>query len=202
MDLKALISKLSPPCRKALEGAAQLCVAQTNFNVEIEHFMLKLLEASDTDVFRILRYYDVDVSDVTKELTQAIDKLKRGNNRTPVLSPQIPHMIQEAWVICSLHLGYNFVRSGGIVQALLDNEALRGVIMESSPSLLKLPREKMREDLPQLIKGSSEDAAVGSTATSDSSKSPSDSKTPALDQYTQDLTAEARAGKIDPVQGR
>ena len=115
-------------------------------------------------------------------------------------------MIQEAWVVCSLHLGYNFVRSGGIAQALLDNEALRGVILESAPSLLKLPREKMREDMPELIRGSSEDAAPGSVGVSESGKSasggPSDSKTPALDQYTQDLTAEARAGKIDPVQAR
>jgi type VI secretion system protein VasG len=206
MDLKALISKLSQPSRKALESAAQLCVSQTHFNVEIEHFLLKLLESADTDMSRVLRYYDIDVSDVTKELTQAMDKFKRGNNRTPVLSPQIPHMIQEAWVICSLQLGYNFVRSGGIVQALLDNEALRGVILESAPSLLKLPREKMREDLPQLIRGSSEEAAPGLGASSEPGKSASpgasDSKTPALDQYTQDLTAEARAGKIDPVQSR
>lgn len=206
MDLKTLISKLSQPCRKALESAAQLCVSQTHFNVEVEHFLLKLLEASDTDILRILRYYDVDVADVTKELTRAMDKFKRGNNRTPVLSPQVPHMIQEAWVVCSLHLGYNFVRSAGIAQALLDNDALRGVILESAPSLLKLPREKMREDMPGLIRGSSEDTAPGSAGVSESGKSaaggPSDSKTPALDQYTQDLTAEARAGKIDPVQAR
>src|SRR5690349_16387944 len=120
MDLKTLIAKLSPQCRKALESAAQLCVTQTNFNVEVEHFLLKLLEASDTDLFRILRYYDVDVSDVTKDLTAAMEKFKRGNNRTPVLSPQVPHMFQEAWIVCSLHLGYNYVRSGGIAQALLD----------------------------------------------------------------------------------
>lgn len=71
MELKALISKLCPPCRKALESAAQLCVAQGNFNVEIEHFLLKLLEASDTDVFRILRYYDIPAGDVTTQLSQS-----------------------------------------------------------------------------------------------------------------------------------
>jgi len=204
MDLKTLISKLSPPCRKALEAAAQLCVTQTNFNVEVEHFILKLMEAADTDFTRILRYYDIDTSDLSKELTRAMDKFKRGNNRTPVLSPQIPHMIQEAWVVCSLHLGYNFVRSGGIAQALLDNEALRGVLIESAPTLLKLPREKMREDMPALIRGSSEDAApptVAAESGTAAAGSPG-SKTPALDQFTQDLTGEARAGKIDPVQGR
>ncbi|HEY2380028.1 MAG TPA: type VI secretion system ATPase TssH [Terriglobia bacterium] len=202
MDLKTLISKLSPPCRKALESAAQLCVSQTNFNVEVEHFLLKLLEASDTDILRVLRYYDIAVSDVTRELTRAMDKFKRGNSRTPVLSPQVPHLLQEAWVVSSLHLGATVVRSGGIVQALLDNDALRGIILESAPTLLKLPREKMREDMPELIRGSSEDAISGPLPQPGQPAPAGDSKTPSLDQYTQDLTAEARAGKIDPVQGR
>jgi type VI secretion system protein VasG len=202
MDLKTLISKLNQPCRKALEAAAQLCVSQTNFNVEVEHFLLKLLEASNTDLFRILRYYDIDAASVTKELTNASAKFKRGNNRTPVLSPQVPHLLQEAWVVSSLHLNSTAVRSGAIVQALLDNETLRGIIIESAPTLLKLPREKMREDMPGLIRGSSEDAEPLSASAPGAPGASADSKTPNLDQYTQDLTAEARAGKIDPVQGR
>ncbi len=203
MDLKSLISKLSPPCRKALEAAAQLCVSQTHFNVEVEHFLLKLFESSNTDASRVLRYYDIDVADVTKELTRAMDKLKRGNNRTPTLSPQIPLMIQEAWVVSSLHLESSIVRSGGIIQALLDNEALRGIIVDSAPSLLKLPREKMREDMPELVRGSSDEKGVVDVSSPSASGAPTgDSKTPALDQYTVDLTAQARAGKIDPVQGR
>ena len=206
MDIKSLISKLSQPCRKALETAAQLSVAQTHFAVEIEHFLIKLLESADTDFLRLLRYYDIDASDVTRELTQAADKFKRGNNRTPVLSPHLPLMLQEAWVVSSLHLGSAHIRSGGIAQALLDNDALRGMIMESAPSLLKLPREKMREDMPELVRGSSDDRGSGLTSDSaqaaQAGRSSSDSKTPALDQYTQDLTAQARAGEIDPVQGR
>jgi type VI secretion system protein VasG len=202
MDLKTLISKLNQPCRKALEAAAQLCVSQTNFNVEVEHLLLKLLEASNTDLFRILRYYDIDAASVTKELTNASAKFKRGNNRTPVLSPQVPHLLQEAWVVSSLHLNSTTVRSGAIIQALLDNETLRGIIIESAPTLLKLPREKMREDMPGLIRGSSEDTEPLSASQPGTPGAPGESKTPSLDQYTQDLTAEARAGKIDPVQGR
>src|SRR5205807_5233281 len=67
-----------------------------------------------------------------------------------------------------------------------------------------LPREKMREDMPALIRGSSEDAAPPTIAAESGAAAAGTpgSKTPALDQFTQDLTGEARAGKIDPVQGR
>ncbi len=65
IDLKVLIEKLNTVCRKALETAAQLSVAQTNFNVEIEHMLLKLLELDGTDMQQILRYFEVDPADTT-----------------------------------------------------------------------------------------------------------------------------------------
>ena len=47
IDLKALIGKLNEPCRRALEQAAGLTLSRTNYNVEIEHWLLKLIEIAD-----------------------------------------------------------------------------------------------------------------------------------------------------------
>src|SRR5688572_28951769 len=55
VNLKTLVNKLNPICRRALEGAAGLCLSRTNYNVEIEHWLLKLLESADTDLAKILR---------------------------------------------------------------------------------------------------------------------------------------------------
>ena len=43
-SLKSLIGKLNENARRGLEGAAGLCLSRTHFNVEIEHYLLKLLE--------------------------------------------------------------------------------------------------------------------------------------------------------------
>ena len=43
-NIKTLISKLNPVCKKSLESAAALCVSQANYNIEIEHYLLKLLD--------------------------------------------------------------------------------------------------------------------------------------------------------------
>jgi type VI secretion system protein VasG len=201
-DLKALIDLLNPVCRKALEGAAGLCVSQTNYNVEIEHLLLKLLEGPDTDVQRLLRYYEVPTATLMAELTQAMEKLPRGNSRTPALSPHIPRLLQEAWLLASLHFGANRVRSGAVLLALLEHDSLRGVLLESAPALLRIPREALRQDSRELLRGTGEDIAhVAPTGDMAHVPTPA-SKTPALDQYTIDLTARARAGLIDPVQGR
>src|SRR6185369_17056852 len=49
-ELRVLINRLNPICKRALETAAALCVAQTHYNVEVEHLLLKLLDLPSTDI--------------------------------------------------------------------------------------------------------------------------------------------------------
>ena len=62
VNLKELISKLNPLCKRSLEGAAGLCLSRTNYNVEIEHFLTKLIEASNSDVIAILKAFSIEPS--------------------------------------------------------------------------------------------------------------------------------------------
>lgn len=207
-DLQTLIEKLNPTCRKALESAAELCVSQTNYNVEIEHLLLKLIELPDTDVQRILRHYEVRTADATRELTRAIDTFKRGNSRTPALSPHIVRLLEQAWLLSSLQLGEGMVRSGAILLALLDNDGLRGVILDSCKALLSIPRDSLHKELPEIIRISAEEGKLDhepgkpKTVGPPSEPDRTSSKTTNLDQYTIDLTARAKANQIDPVQCR
>lgn len=198
-----------------MEAAAGLCVSQTNYNVEVEHLCLKLLESPDIDLQKILRYYEVDQSQVNRELTDAMSKFRRGSNRTPALSLHILQLLHESWVMSSLHFGEPKVRSGAILMALLEHEALRGMIIESAPSLTKISRDSLRQDIKELIRdsaennskeetGSGEQQLVSNAPVPDESeaKTGQQTKSPALDQYTLDLTERARNGLIDPVQGR
>jgi type VI secretion system protein VasG len=60
VNLKSLIGRLNDTSRNALEAAAGLCLSRTNYDVDIEHLLMKLVEAPDTDLARILRHYEVD----------------------------------------------------------------------------------------------------------------------------------------------
>lgn len=205
-NIQSLIEKLNPPCRKGLEGAADLCLSQTNYNVEIEHYLQKLIEMPDTDIQSLLRYYNVKIADINRELTRSIDRFKRGNSRTPALTPHILRLLEQAWLLSSLYMNSNMIRSGAVFMALLDNDILRGVILESAPSLKGIPRDSIKQDITEIIRSSSEGALSVAAAESDYgvSSEPGDgsSQTPALDQYTIDLTARARDGQIDSIQGR
>ena len=89
VSLKSLIGKLNDPCRVALEGAAGLCLSRTNYDVDVEHLFMKLVEVNDSDLTRIFRQYGIDPARLTKDLTRALDRLKTGNARTPALSPHV-----------------------------------------------------------------------------------------------------------------
>ena len=80
VNLKSLISKLNDTCTRSLEGAAGLCLSRSNYNVEVEHWLLKLLEGSNTDVHAILKAFSIDASRMIGDVTKAIDKLKTGNS--------------------------------------------------------------------------------------------------------------------------
>jgi len=132
VSLKSLIGKLNDTCRRALEAAAGLCLTRPHYDVDIEHLFVKLLEAPDTDLQRVLRHYEVNQARLSKELTGALDRLKTGNARTPALSPHIPRLISDAWTIASIEFGAHRVRSGHLLLALVTNDDLASLARESA----------------------------------------------------------------------
>ncbi|MCZ2146536.1 MAG: type VI secretion system ATPase TssH [Bryobacterales bacterium] len=203
VNLKQLIGKLNDVTRNALEGAAGLCLSRTHYNVEIEHYLLKLLDYSDSDAAKILHQYGVDPSRLTAELGRSLDQVKRGNASTPSISPNIFKLMTEAWTYGSIDYGAAKVRSGFTLLALLANEELSRVALSFSKELQKIPVEGLKKDLMSVVSGSSEDT-IAEMAEAPAAGKPrvGSGKTPNLDQYTVDLTGNARKGKVDPVLGR
>jgi type VI secretion system protein VasG len=197
-NLKGLIARLDPTCRTALEAAAGLCVARTHYDVEVEHLLLKLLEAADSDLVRALERSEVDVGRLTRDLLAVLDRLRTGNSRTPSLSPRLPRLVERAWLLASVDYGAEEVRSGHLLLALLADEDLGRQAREQSRELSLVSVERLRADLPALCAGSGEDRPAARTAAP--AASPAGGK--ALERYTVDLTAQARAGSLDPVLGR
>ena len=203
-NLKSLIGKLDDTCRKALEQAAGLCLAQTHYEVEVEHFFLKLLEIPNTDLQKILRHFEIGESRIVSDLTRSMDGFKSGNARNPALSPSIPKMIQDAWLVASVEFQAPAVRSGHIVLALLSDDETARMLTQSSDAFKKISTETLSQNLAALTSGSVEEMESGATArpaTMDG-KGAAPAGTKALDQYTINLTEKARKGEIDPVLGR
>jgi type VI secretion system protein VasG len=209
VNLKELVGKLNDTCRRSLEAAAGLCLSRTNYNVEVEHWLSKLLEVPNTDLAAILRHYEIDSGRVAGDLVRAIDRFKTGNARPPALSPNLVDWIRTAWLICSIDFGERSVRSGHLLCGLLSDETLAPSIVAGVRDLDRISADSLRREM-HVITANSEETGVplesgapaAAAGKASSGKSAGPIKTPGLDQFTIDLTARARGGHIDPVLGR
>ncbi len=207
IDLKSLVGRLNGDCRRALEAAAGLTLSRTHYNVEIEHWLLKLLDAADGDVAQIMRHYEVDEGRLRADLNRALDRMRTGNSRAPSLSPEIVELAKEAWLLASVEHGLTRLRSGHLLWALVADETLARRARDASGQLLRIPADALKRDFAAVTAASSEAAGATTTtegppAAADGANAPAGSASGALAQFTIDLTASARAGKIDPILGR
>ena len=204
VNLRALIGKLDSTTRGVVEAAAGLCLSRTHYDVEIEHYLVKLLDVTDSDFAFIVKQYALDRSRLASDLAKSLDHLKTGNARTPAFSPQLARMLKEAWTIGSVDYGASQIRTGHTILALLADEDLSRMVKEVSREFTKIPLESLRKDLVAVTANSVEEGQTqrGEGATTSTSTRTAGGKTPNLDAYTINLTERAKQGKIDPVLGR
>ena len=209
LNLRSLIGKLTDTTRRSLESAAGLCLSRTNYEVEPEHWFAKLLEQPDGDLGRICRHFDLEPDQALRDLTRALDRFKTGNGKNPALSPDIEDLAREAWVLSSINLGLSTVRSGAVLLAALNHRTVQRRLQDACPTLGKIPVDALAGEFAKIVEGSPEDGEItregyateSSVGTSGAAPGGAGA-TPALDQFTVNLTQSARNGKIDPILGR
>jgi type VI secretion system protein VasG len=211
-SLKTLISKLNTTCRQAAERAASLCMGRGNYEVDLEHLLLALMEQPGSDLMSILRRNAISPTGVERELNQEIDRFKNGNTRTPVFSTHIPKLFEQAWLIASLDARLPRIRSGHLLLALLTEPELSQLAFRGSRLLGKVKLDELKHNFDKMTEGSAEAAEVTGLGSAPAGAeeggdplegaTPQAGKTPALDQFTTNLTQRARDGKVDPVIGR
>ncbi|MCO8121091.1 type VI secretion system ATPase TssH [Stieleria sp. TO1_6] len=208
INLKELVGKLNDTCRTALESAAGLCLSRTNYNIEVEHWLLKLLENQRCDLTIAAKSSGVDLAALTADLNRAIDRFKTGNGRPPALSPNVVDLIRESWLFGSVDHNVAQIRSGHLLIALLTSTALRPLARDASDEFDSINGDALIKDFGTLFADSDEShvpmasGAAGASASGSGKPKTGPTKTPSLDQFTIDLTARAAAGEIDPVLGR
>ena len=155
-NLRSIVAKLNDTMRATLDGAAGLCVARTHYDVEIEHFLTKLLDAGGTDFAGIVQHFGLDKARLAGELARSLDKLKTGNARTPAFSPSLYRMLREAWTLGSLEFGAGQVRSGAAILALVADDELSRLVLGVSKEFGKIEPEALRKILPAILADSRE----------------------------------------------
>ncbi|MDO6685494.1 MULTISPECIES: type VI secretion system ATPase TssH [unclassified Agarivorans] len=193
MTLKSMVEKLSPAAKQSLEAAAALSNSRSHFSVEIQHWLLAMCEGQTEDLMLVAEHFGVDLDGLTSDLNRNLERAKTGNQQTPGLSPQIVSLLSAAWMAATIEYDSGNIAPIHIIHALLNDDTLSFNTMHFLKHLESVDPAQLAQVWPTLSQNA--EAAPANKASGSG-------KTPNLDQFTIDLTEQARSGKLDPILGR
>ncbi|WP_175948447.1 type VI secretion system ATPase TssH [Burkholderia pyrrocinia] len=222
-DLSPFLRRLNDHCAHALADAASLCETRAHRDIEVEHWLIKLLELGEGDMVAIVRRYELDVDGIWNGLLSSIDRLPHELRGKPGLSHRLGQLLEAAWMRASLEATDETppaIRSAHLLAALADAPHL--LRAPDAWALLSVSATQIERLRPELDRVSVEATAImnenagppeiAGTADSKpqheaSARSPLPNAlgkggSEALQRFTIDITQKARDGKIDPVFGR
>ncbi|MGI3094266.1 type VI secretion system ATPase TssH [Vibrio diabolicus] len=192
INLSSLIQRLHPIAKVALEDAAALAVSEKANEVQIEHYLLSLLERPNSDFDVLLSHFDCSENLLRQSVRSTLDTNAKGNGSKPVFSALLIEWLQESWLVSSLDLSETQIRSGALLLTLVSNPLRYG--QHGYASILEAVNpDSLKRNFAELTSHSIE----AQVATSEKIQAREDGS--ALSKFTTDFTGKARKGEIDPV---
>ncbi len=207
----ALFGKLNSVAYKAIEGATVFCKLRGNPYVELEHWVMQIVQAQDTDWHRVIKHFGLDVNVLAKDITNALDRLPRGSTSISDLAENISDAVERGWVYGTLKFGESQVRTGHLLFGMLKTRSLAARLLGISKEFDKIKPDTLGDEFAKITAGSPEEnlrasdgsGVGGEPGEASGAMSPASmGKQEALKKFAVDLTERARKGEIDPIAGR
>src|SRR5688572_10402390 len=180
-----------------------------NRNVELAHWLAKILQMDRTDLALTVDHYKLDRAKLTADLDAAISGFGMNKTEMPGISEHIIGALDRGWHYATLFFGETQIRTGHVLVAILKDLKLRRVVAGLSKQFERIDVEALSGEHARIWRGSDEDnlrPMVGSglrgAGTPGAEAAAGDKGTTALDRYSTDLTEKARDGTMDPIVGR
>ena len=203
IDRKALFGKLNKLCYESIEGAFKFCTMRGNSYIELSHWLHQIFQQQDSDLHKLIKYFGIDETRLSKDLLEALDKLPAGASSSPNISSHIEDAVERAWVYGSLVFNDTKVRSAYLILGMLETKSLHDSLIRISAEFKKVKTEDISNNFSSIFSGSPESSMAATTRSeSGDGESEGPQSDSALANYANNLTERARNGEIDPVVGR
>ncbi|PHM62629.1 type VI secretion system ATPase TssH [Xenorhabdus ishibashii] len=197
IDLPTLVNRLNPMTRHALEAAAASCVSQQQPEITVAQLLLQMLDTPLSDVRLILSKADIDKDLLKEQLDQVMTHHQSLVQAYPNFSPMLVEWLQDSWLLASTEMQHSELRSGVMLIALLFSP-LRYLAPQTARLLAGINRELVRQNFAEWTNGSAEQPFADNSNKDGQGVHPANSDN-LLARFTQNMTEQARQGKLDPV---
>ncbi|CDM87587.1 type VI secretion system ATPase TssH [Xenorhabdus bovienii] len=196
IDLPTLVNRLNPMTRHALEAAAASCVSQQQPEITVAQLLFQMIDTPLSDVRLILNKADIDKDLLKEQLDQMMPHHQAIVQTYPNFSPMLVEWLQDSWLLASTEMQHTELRGGVMLIALLFSP-MRYLTPQPARMLAGINRELLRQNFAEWTNGSAEQPFSGDNKNGQGVH-PANSDS-LLARFTQNMTEQARQGKLDPV---
>jgi type VI secretion system protein VasG len=209
ISLETVAGKLNRVGYEAFFKALRQAKGAGNRHVELAHWLAQILLSENTDISSTADYFKLDRTRLMTDIQSVVDGLRKNETEMPAVSNTVMDLFDRGWHYATLFFGETQIRTGHLLVGALQSRDLARALHNTSKEFAKISIETLSSEHRKIWAGSEEEhlrPIDGSGAVAAGSAGAQEAMGPkgttALDRFSQDLTAKAKSGEMDPILGR
>ncbi len=209
ISIEAVAGKLNRIGYESFLQGLRQAKSAGNRNLELAHWLIHILQKDRTDLALTADHFKLDRAKLLADATAMVNGFRKNETEMPGISNQVADALDRGWHYATLLFGETQIRTGHLLVGMLKSLELRRALIGVSQEFAKLPVDEVAAGHGAIWAGSDEGnlrpmdgAGVAAGGAEGATAAPGAKGTTALDRFSQDLTAKAKAGQMDPVLGR
>jgi type VI secretion system protein VasG len=208
INLEAVAGKLNRVGYEALFKALRQAKGAGHRNVELAHWLVHVLQDERTDIALTADHFGLDRNKLLTDINAAIGGLRKNETEMPSVSNTVMDALDRGWHYATLFFGETQIRTGHVLVGALQSRELDRALKNISSEFKKMSVDVLTSEYRKIWATSEEetlrpmDGSGLGTVASAAQQSGGPKGTTPLDRFSQDLTAKARSGEMDPILGR
>lgn len=208
INIETVTGKLNRAGYEAFNQAFYHAKSAGNRNVELAHWLFHILQRDQSDLSLTADHFNLDRGQVLAALAALINGFRKNETEMPGISNAVVDLLDRGWYYATLFFGETQIRTGHLLVGALKSQELRRALTGASKEFAKINVDQLTAEHRTIWKNSEEenlrpiDSAGLQTTAPGSMPAAGPKGSTALDRFSQDLTAKAKAGEMDPVVGR
>jgi len=209
ISLESVTGKLNRAGYDAFIQALRHAKSAGNRNVELAHWLFHILQKEQTDLSLSADHYKLDRARLMSDLAGVINGFRKNETEMPGVANALVDVLDRGWHYATLFFGETQIRTGHILVAGLKSNDIRRALTNISQEFAKVNVDALTNEYRNVWAGSEEEnlqpmdgSGVRGAGSPGAVQAVGPKGTTPLDRFSQDLTAKAKSGEMDPILGR
>jgi type VI secretion system protein VasG len=209
ISLETVAGKLNRVGYEAFFKALRQAKGAGNRHVELAHWLVHILQLENTDISATADYFKLDRAALLSDVQAVVAGFRKNETEMPAVSNTVMDLFDRGWHYATLFFGETQIRTGHLLVGALQSRDLARALHGTSKQFSKISVETLSAEYRKIWAGSEEehlrpmDGSGPAAGLAGAQETASGAKgTTALDRFSQDLTAKAKSGEMDPILGR